>query len=64
MGIALSIMITSSAGFVGCYAMRDALIQNQNVVSFDFTPDLATIQEANLEKAKQNLYVLADYFLV
>ncbi len=41
----MSIMITGSAGFIGCYTMRDALSQNEKVVSFDFTPDLSIIQD-------------------
>ena len=56
----MSIMITGSAGFIGCYTMRDALSQNEKVVSFDFTPDLSIIQDVLGDQVNKITHVQGD----
>jgi UDP-glucose 4-epimerase len=41
----MSILITGSGGFIGSYVARDALRQNEKVVSFDNTLDLGIIKD-------------------
>ena len=41
----MSILVTGSGGFIGSYVARDALRQNEKVVSYDNTPDLSIIED-------------------
>jgi len=57
----MSILITGSGGFIGSYAARDALLQNERVVSYDNTPDLSIIEDVlGADLVKKMTHVQGD----